>query len=294
MILLIGLLSTLLILSITKPFQFQKSKVNAQLAEMYSLETAKTLQELDHAKLEYQLISAGISLSPLTFRFLCFGISAGVLAATWLFLPGLPALLLAAISGYLPFYFLKEQIKNRANAIEKVMPVAVGRIASGLLAGGGLPQVLEETAHSLNVEGNNPLSPELLLTTAELNAKSRHEALSNLAKRSPSPSLSNLAFLLESYLESGGGKYSEVLLSSADRIQQILMARNRAAAKAGDALLSARVIPGVLVLVIFSLSSDPLIRHSLQALPIQILLAITIVSMVGGFLIMRSMISEVA
>jgi Flp pilus assembly protein TadB len=132
------------------------------------------------------------------------------------------------------------------------------------------------------------------LTTAELNAKSRHEALSNLAKRSPSPSLSNLAFLLESYLESGGGKYSEVLLSSADRIQQILMARNRAAAKAGDALLSARVIPGVLVLVIFSLSSDPLIRHSLQALPIQILLAITIVSMVGGFLIMRSMISEVA
>ena len=294
MILLIGLLSTLFVLSLAMPLKYNHNKARNRLSEMYSLDTAKALQELNQQGLTYQLKAAGISTSPLIFRSLCIGAAACVLFLVWLFLPGIPAFLLAGITGFLPFYFLKEQVKNRAFAIERIMPLAVGRIASGLLAGGGLPQVLEETAHSLNIEGKNPLSPELLLTAAELNAKTRHDALSGLAQRSPSSSLSNLAFLLESYLESGGGKYSEVLLSSANRIQQILTARNRAVAKAGDALLSAKVIPGVLVLVIFSLSKDPLIRLSLHAVPVQILLGITIFSMVGGFIIMRSMISEVA
>lgn len=294
MVLLIGVLSMTLVLFLTMPPLRLHSKASQHLSEMHSLEVSKKLQDMDQHDLAYYLIAAGVNISPFTFRCLCLGAGACVLIIVWMFLPGIPSLILAAITTYLPYHLLQDKVKHRALSIERVMPVAVGRIASGLLAGGGLPQVLEETARSLDVEGTNPLSAELLLTASELNVKARSEALSGLARRSPSPSLSNLAFLLQSYLESGGGKYSEVLLASADRIQKILVARNRAVAKAGDALLSARVIPGVLALVILSLSSDPMIGASLRSFPVQILLGLTIVSMLSGYLIMRSMITEVA
>jgi len=170
--------------------------------------------------------------------------------------------------------------------------VAVGRIAAGLLAGGSIPEVLQKTGETLNIEGPNPLSPEFLLTAAELRSKERQQTFRNLAARSPSVSLSNLAYLLEGYSESGGGKYTEALLQTSQRIQQILVARNRSVAKAADALLSARIIPLVLVVVFFFLTRDPLIRDSLLAFPVQMVIGAGIGMMATGYFIMRSIISE--
>jgi pilus assembly protein TadC len=201
-------------------------------------------------------------------------------------------LILGSIAGYLPFAWLGEKVKSRGREIDRLMPVAVGRIAAGLLAGGSIPEVLHKTGETLNIEGPNPLSPEFLLTAAELRSKERQQTFRNLAARSPSVSLSNLAYLLEGYSESGGGKYTEALLQTSQRIQQILVARNRSVAKAADALLSARIIPLVLVVVFFFLTHDPLIRDSLLAFPVQVVIGAGIGMMATGYFIMRSIISE--
>ena len=76
------------------------------------------------------------------------------------------------------------------------------------------------------------------------------------------------------------------------RVQQILAARNRSVAKAGDAMLSARIIPCVLLVVFLFLSRDPLIHDSLLAVPVQIVISVGIGMMVLGYLLMRSIASE--
>jgi len=124
--------------------------------------------------------------------------------------------------------------------------------------------------------------------------KDRSEALRALASRSPSVSLANLAQLLEGFTEAGGRAYTAVLMDISTRVQQILVARNRAQAKAGDSLVSAKVLPGVLVAILAYLSSDPMVRESLSALPVQIAIGLTMAAMVGGYFIMRSMIMEAA
>lgn len=143
----------------------------------------------------------------------------------------------------------------------------------------------------------NPLTAELMLTAAELRSKERQQALRSLAARSPSTSLSNLAYLLDGYSEAGGGKYAEVLQQISQRIQQILavrlrsrqVARNRAVAKA---LLSARIIPVVLLIVFLFLTRDPLIQESILYLPVQVVISTGIGMMVLGYLLIRSIVSE--
>jgi len=122
--------------------------------------------------------------------------------------------------------------------------------------------------------------------------KDRVEALRSLASRSPSVSLSNLAQLLEGYTEAGGRAYTGVLMDISSRVQQILIARNRAQAKAGDSLVSAKVLPFVLIFILIYLSQDPMVRSSLIALPVQIVIGVTMAAMAGGYFIIRSMIME--
>ena len=292
MVVLIGVMVSVMAWVLFGPKLARKGNTAQRLDALYTLEGARTFHDLDANSLEYRLLAAGVRMQPLTFRALGIGLGLALLAAGWALLPGIPALMLGALGIYLPYAWLDDRVKGRGRAIDQLLPVATGRIAAGLLAGGGLSEVLEETAHSLEIEGSNPLSPELLLTSAELLSKERTQALRELARRSPSVSLANLAHLLEGYVESGGGKYTEVLSDIADRVQKILIARNRAQAKAGDALISARTIPGVLVVIVAYLSQDPLVRQSLLALPVQIILGLTIAAMAAGYLIMRSMVME--
>ena len=292
MVVLIGGMVTVLAWVLFGPRLARKGNTAQRLDAMYTLDGARALHELDVHSLEYRLLAAGVRMQPFTFRALGIGLGLALLAAGWALLPGLPAIMLGALGVYLPYAWLDDRVKGRGRAIDQLLPVATGRIAAGLLAGGGLSEVLDETAHSLEIEGANPLSPELLLTSAELLSKERVQALRDLARRSPSVSLANLAHLLEGYVESGGGKYTEVLSDIADRVQKILIARNRAQAKAGDALISARTIPGVLVVIVAYLSQDPLVRQSLLALPVQIILGLTIAAMAAGYWIMRSMVME--
>ena len=293
MITLIGILVGLLVFVLFSPVRIRRGSASQRLAEMYSLDTTRALSELKPDSLEYKLLAGGVRLQPNTFRLLlaAAGLAAGAIA--WPFLPGVPALVLGGIAAYLPTAWLDDRVKNRGREIDRILPVAVGRIAAGLLASSSIPEVLQKTGESLDMEGPNPLAPELILTAAELRSKERHQTFRNLAARSPSTSLANLAFLLEGYSESGGGKYTEALLQTSQRIQQILVTRNRSVAKAADAFLSARIIPLVLLVVFLVLANDPLIRASLNSFPVQIVIAVGIGMMTVGYQVMRSIVSEV-
>jgi pilus assembly protein TadC len=210
----------------------------------------------------------------------------------WLFLPGLPAIVIGGILIYIPGAWLDDRVKSRGRNIDQLLPIAIGRTAAGLLAGGSVPDVLQQVGESLEIEKTNPLTPEFILTASEMRIKDRVEALRSLASRSPSVSLANLAQLLEGYTEAGGRAYTTVLMDISSRVQQILIARNRAQAKAGDSLVSAKVLPAVLILILIYLSQDPMVRSSLTALPVQIVIGGTMAAMVGGYFIIRSMIME--
>jgi len=286
----IGLLCTTLMLFWLYPRRVKTGK----LSDLYSVDAVRSMASLKQNSLEYKLLAAGLKLRPTTFRLLCGAAALAGATITWVFLPGFPAFIVGGIAFYLPNAWLEDRVKSRGRKIDQVLPIAIGRIAAGLLAGGSVPDVLQQVGESLSLQGDNPLTPGLMLTASEMRIKDRTEALRGLAARSPSVSLANLAQLLEGFTEAGGRAYTEVLMEISSRVQQILVARNRAQAKAGDSLVSAKVLPGILVAILAYLSSDPMVRETLGALPVQIVIGITMVAMVGGYFLMRSMIMEAA
>ncbi len=289
LIFLIGLLVAVLAVWLMYPTKERRAGI---VSRMYSVENDTNNAEAAPKSLEIRLAAAGVGMKPTTFRLLRVAVSAAAFVVGSAVLPGLPALTLAVLSWYSMGAWLDGKAKNRGREIDKRLPIAVGRIAAGLLAGGSVDNVLEEVASSLEMEGANPLSPELHQTAAEMKTKDRREALLAMAERSPSVSLSNLSLLLEGYLEAGGGAYADVLMDISQRVQQILVARGRAQAKAGDVLLSTRTLPIVLFLVLGYLSADPAMGASLRSFPVQIVLGLVIGMMVFGYFIMQSMVQE--
>jgi Flp pilus assembly protein TadB len=284
----VGVLSTTLFLLLWYPKQIKTGR----LAALYTVDSARSLSSLDPKSLDYKLLASGINIKTTTFRLLRIAASVGGIVIAWLFLPGLPAIVIGGILFYVPGAWLDDRVKSRGRNIDQLLPIAIGRTAAGLLAGGSIPDVLQQVGESLELEKTNPLTPEFVLTASEIRIKDRVEALRSLASRSPSVSLANLAQLLEGYSEAGGRAYTGVLMDISNRVQQILIARNRAQAKAGDSLVSAKVLPAVLILILIYLSQDPMVHSSLSALPVQIVIGVTMAAMVGGYFIMRSMIME--
>ena len=213
-----------------------------------------------------------MKLRPVTFRLLCGAAGLAGLAVIWVFLPGLPALVVGGIAFYVPNAWLDDKVKSRGRMIDQSLPIAIGRISAGLLAGGSVPDVLQQVAKSLALAEEQSADPGTDPDRFRDARQGSPEALRGLAARSPSVSLANLAQLLEGFTEAGGRAYTQVLMEISTRVQQILIARNRAQAKAGDSLVSAKVLPGVLGLILAYLSSDPMVRESLTALPVQIVI----------------------
>ncbi|HMN14584.1 MAG TPA: hypothetical protein PKD55_19880 [Bellilinea sp.] len=284
----VGILCTTLFLLLWYPKQIKTGR----LAALYTVDSARSLSSLDPKSLEYKLLASGLNIKPITFRLLRIAASVCGMVIAWLFLPGLPAIVIGGILVYIPGAWLDDRVKSRGRNIDQLLPIAIGRTAAGLLAGGSVPDVLQQVGESLELEKTNPLTPEFVLTASEMRIKDRVEALRSLASRSPSVSLSNLAQLLEGYTEAGGRAYTGILMDISSRVQQILIARNRAQAKAGDSLVSAKVLPVVLIFILIYLSQDPMVRSSLIALPVQIVIGVTMAAMVGGYFIIHSMIME--
>jgi tight adherence protein B len=247
------------------------------------------MAELPQNSIRYKLKEAHINLSPLQFYFIAAGLGIlGALLCWTFFITGLPALAIGGILVYLPFAYIQEQASSRGRKIDELLPIALSRIAPGIQVSHSLDEVLEEVARSLDVEGSNPLSPELLKTARDIRTRSTEQALADLAKRSPSISLSNTAMLLGSYHRAGGGQYADVFSEAAWSIQRIIAVRTHAQSKAAQPLQSARLIPVMLGVVLFAMMSDPTTRASFNEPLVQIMMAVAVGVMVLGYLYMRN------
>lgn len=271
---------------------YPRNRKTGVLNEAYSVDNTRAMHELNPNSLEYKLMASGLNWRPVTFRTFSIGAAITAFMVGSLLLGAIVGIVLGGVTYYSFNAWLDDKVKSRGKAIDKHLPIAVGRIAAGLLAGGSPPEVLQAVAASLELEGKNPLSPEFYLTSAEMRTKDRRAALVSLAERSPSISLSNLATLLIGFVESGGEKYAGTLMDISQRVQHILSARNRAQAKAGDVMVSTVILPVMLVLVIVYLTNDPIIAQSLKAGLVQMVMAGTILMMVAGYFILRSMAQE--
>lgn len=271
---------------------YPRSRKVGILNEAYSLDSTRAMHELDPNSLEHKLLASGLNWKPVTFRAFAIGGAFTAFMIGSLVLGSLVGPVLAGVVYYACNAWLNDKVRSRGRHIDQHLPIAVGRIAAGLLAGGSPPEVLNAVAASLELEGKSPLTPELYLTAAEMRTKDRRAALVALAERSPSISLSNLATLLIGYIEAGGEKYAGTLMDISSRVQQILSARNRAQAKAGDVMVSTVILPVMLVLVVGYLANDPMIYQSLRSGIVQMVMAGTVLAMVAGYFILRSMAQE--
>ena len=270
------------------------SRSARRLHDAETVELVEGLADLPKGTLKYKLMEAHINLSTNQFYLLAIGLGiTGILLSWVFFIPGLPSLAVGGVLAYLPFGYVQEKARSRGRMIDEKLSIALSRIAPGLQVNRGLDEVLEEVAKSLNSEGSNPLSPELLKTAKDIRTRNTEQALRDLAKRSPSLSLANVAMLLESYHRAGGGQYAQVFSETATSIQRIIAVRTQAMAKATQPLQSARLIPLMLGGVLLVMLKDPATRASFSEPMVQIAMSLAIGVMVLGYLLMRREVMKV-
>lgn len=272
---------------------FLSSQTQARLSQAETpVLHEEALSRLPAGSLERKLAEAGWRLSKTQFHLAGIGLGlAGALLAWRFFIPGLPALAIGGMLFYLPTLTLNERLLSRGLRMDEHLPLALSRIAAGLQAGRGLDEVLETTGKSL--PENSPLAGELVKSAQDIRTGDAQDAMRKLAVRSASPSLANVAMLLESYLRAGGGQYATVVSEAAVQIQRVISVRNHARAKAAQALQSAKLIPLIMLGVLVMMASDPATAGSFHTGAVQMVIAIAMGVMLLGFLQMRKEIRRV-
>jgi Flp pilus assembly protein TadB len=290
---LIAVITVIIAWQLTGHWAFLSSRTQARLQQAETpVLKVDILSRLPVGSLAHKLAEAGWPLSVTQFRLASLGLgAAGTLLAWRFFLPGLPAVLIGGMLAFLPTLILNERALSRGLRMDEHLPLALSRISAGLQAGRGLDEVLETTGKSL--PENSPLTAELVKAAQDIRTGDAKEAMRKLAERSPSPSLANVAMLLESYLRAGGGQYATVVSEAAVQIQRVISVRNHARAKAAQALQSAKLIPLIMLGVLVMMASDPATAESFRTGTVQFVIAIAMGVMLLGFLQMRKEIRRV-
>ena len=272
---------------------FLSSRAQRRLAQAETpLQPEAALVRLPAGSLERKLAEAGWSLSKGQFQLASLALGlAGTFLAWRFFVPGLPALVIGGMLGYLPTMTLNERALSRGLRMDEHLPLALSRISAGLQAGRGLDEVLETTGNSLPEA--SPLTAEFVKSAQDIRTGDAQEAMQRLAERSASPSLANVAMLLESYLRAGGGQYATVVSEAAVQIQRVVSVRNHARAKASQALQSAKLIPLIMIGVLVMMAAASATAQSFRTGAVQIVIAISMSVMLLGFLQMRKEIRRV-
>jgi Flp pilus assembly protein TadB len=290
---LISVITVIIAWQLTGHWAFLSSRTQSRLHEAETpVLKEDLLSRLPAGSLARKLSESGWPMSVTQFRLASIGIGlAGMLLAWRFFLPGLPAVMIGGMLAFLPTLMLNERALSRGLRMDEHLPLALSRISAGLQAGRGLDEVLETTGKSL--PENSPLTAELVKAAQDIRTGDSKEAMRKLAERSASPSLANVAMLLESYLRAGGGQYATVVSEAAVQIQRVISVRNHARAKAAQALQSAKLIPLIMLGVLVMMASDPATAESFRTGTVQFVIAVAMGVMLLGFLQMRKEIRRV-
>lgn len=253
---------------------------------------------VDEKSLRAQLQAAGINLGnnpEMAFWLISLILGGAVLGLLILLNMPLP---LAALGGgvgfYLPRWYLKRRAGERGREIDEELPKSLGYIIAHIRTDPSVMDALSTAATLLATAGRrSPLAEELSRTVGERRALGVEGALKALQERSPSPSLAMLAFALQIF-HRAGGEYTRTLAEQADGIRTIIEARGEARASAADAMLAAKAIPVILFGVLILMLQDPEYVAFYSSFIGQLLLIVAIGLMGLGYLLMESMVQEVA
>ena len=241
-----------------------------------------------------ELLAAGLDLgenAETKFTLIRLGLAGVTFILVGATIPPIMALAAVGVAFMAPAWYVAGRKRSRAQAMDRELPDALGRIAGLLEIQPDIAQVLALTADSLSVGGRSPLADELRRTAAEFRSRGE-EALRDLERRAPTPGLASLAAALRIYAQAGG-QFSAVMSAAADRASALWAGRNEGLAKAGSALMAAKIIPGMLAFVGFFTLRDPDVQHFYRSGFGQILAVVVIGAMIYGYLMIRSMVDEV-
>jgi tight adherence protein B len=170
--------------------------------------------------LDRLLIQSGLSMKLMTFIGLCaaFGVG-GVFLARLLALPWFFSIVLFALAGSVPYFYLVYRRDKRLKKFDEQLPDALDLIGRGVRAGHALPSALKMVADEMA----NPISEEFRVAFDEVNyGFSMQEALTNLATRVPSTDLRYFVVAVLIQRETGGN-LAELL----DGISAMIRARQK-------------------------------------------------------------------
>jgi tight adherence protein B len=222
-------------------------------------------------------------------------ITVAILAAVGVLLLGLPpvlALVAGAAGYYLPQAWLAGETARRSAQIEKELPDALGDLIALLRVTPSIRNALDGTRQLLaQTNPRSPLAQEFQWTLEDMQA-SEEMAFKQLAERAASPALAMFAFALSIFARSGGD-YLNALEAQARGIRQTLEARGTAQAEAADAMMTVKVIPAILLLVLVLFMQDPFFRSFYFTFTGQVILLGVLGCMVIGYQVVQSITSEV-
>lgn len=299
---LIGLLTAILVVVIvyqlTLGVRFARSRRAAQL-EIVSGQAAvpeAVAGGREARTLSDRLKAAGLNLGERAeTSYALLRITAAILAAVVVLILGLPpamALVAGAAGFYLPQLWLAGETARRSAQIEKELPDALGDLIALLRVTPSIRSALEGTRQLLaQTNPKSPLAQEFQWTLEDLQA-GEETAFRQLAERAASPALAMFAFALAVFVKSGGD-YLSALQAQARGIRQTLEARGTAQAEAADAMMTVKVIPAILLLVLVMFMQDPFFRSFYFTFAGQLLLLGVLGSMAIGYSVVQSIVAEV-
>jgi tight adherence protein B len=299
---LIGLLTAILVVVIvyqlTLGVRFARSRRAAQLEIVSGQAAAPEAVAASRAArtLGDRLKAAGLNLGERAeTSYALLRITAAILAAVVVLVLGLPpamALVAGAAGFYLPQLWLAGETARRSAQIEKELPDALGDLIALLRVTPSIRSALEGTRALLaQTNPKSPLAQEFQWTLEDLQA-GEEVAFRQLAERAASPALAMFAFALAVFVKSGGD-YLSALQAQARGIRQTLEARGTAQAEAADAMMTVKVIPAILLLVLVMFMQDPFFRSFYFTFTGQLLLLGVLGSMAIGYQVVQSIVAEV-
>jgi Flp pilus assembly protein TadB len=299
--LLVALLASVIVYQFTLGVKFARNKREAQLDTLAGVGATSAVtgdkSQRQIKTLEDQLRAAGLNLGTnAQTAFTLLRLASAILCASAVLVFGLPPLvaLTVGLGGYvLPQLWLAGQVERRTAQIEKELPDALGDLIAVLRVTQSLRNALEQV-RALLAQANpkSPLAQELQWTLEDLQTDEAG-AFRDLAQRATSPALKMLAFSLMIFVNSGGD-YLTALEAQARGVRQTLEARGAAAAEAAEAMLTVKIIPAVLAIVLTIFLQDPFFRTFYFTFFGQMLLLGVVVVMFLGYQLIQGMVKGVA
>ncbi len=296
--LLVAILVVVIVYQLTVGLRLTRSRRQAQL-DLVAGQGAAPIEataDREPRTLGDRLRAAGLDLGEnAETGFMLFRLTVAILAAAATLIFGLPPLvaLLAGGTGFwLPQMWLAGQTRRRAVQIEKELPDALGDLIALLRVTPSIRNALEQTRALLAQANPKSLLAQEFQWTLEDLQSGEEMAFKKLAERAASPALAMFAFALAVFSRSGGN-YLDALEAQARGIRQTLEARGTAQAEAADAMMTVKVIPAILLLVLVMFMQDPFFRSFYFTFGGQIILLGVMGCMIVGYQVVQSMVAEV-